>query len=74
MSDKNRRTLFVELMTGERDFERMVKKTRIIRVVAERALRDLEGQGLVERKDADLALTPTGEEVARELKRRDLLS
>lgn len=74
ISDRNRRDVFVVLMAGETDFERLVKRARLVKPAAARALRELEERGLVKREDdARVTLTPAGVELSRELKRQDVL-
>ncbi|HVL47844.1 MAG TPA: hypothetical protein VM889_04750 [Candidatus Thermoplasmatota archaeon] len=73
VSDKNRRAVFVELVAGETDIDRIVKKHRLIRRAAERALEDLRGEGIVAKNGAALKLTAEGEKLAVDLKRKDLL-
>lgn len=72
MSDKARRHVFLELMAGAATLERIVKKQRLIRPMAERAANELVTRGLVAKKGEDLALTESGEVIARELKGGDM--
>jgi predicted transcriptional regulator len=73
VSDKTRRALFVELAAGETAFDRIVKKHRLLKPAATRALADLEDRGLVEAADGAVSLTALGEDASRELKRQDVL-
>jgi Mn-dependent DtxR family transcriptional regulator len=76
VSDKNRRAVFIELMTaGPSRADRLVKRLRLVRAAAERAIADLEAQKLVERAGTgEIRLTEEGLRVAHDLKRQDLLS
>lgn len=74
MSDNTRRAVFADVVAGETEFARLVKKNRLLKPAAERAVVDLEGQGLIARDGRGrLSVTPSGESVARELKRQDLI-
>lgn len=72
MSDKTRRHVFLELMAGAGAIDRIVKKQRLIRSAADRAVNELVTRGLVAASGKGLALTPAGEAVARELKSGDM--
>lgn len=73
-SNKVHRAVFIEVMHGESDPERIAKKARIIPTVAQRAIGDLERSGTLLREGESVKLSPEGERLAYELKRKDLLS
>ncbi|MHB8604298.1 MAG: hypothetical protein ACYDCK_03500 [Thermoplasmatota archaeon] len=73
VSDKVRRAIFIEIMAGERDLARIVKKHRLVRPAAERALKELQTESLVAATSGELALTDAGQATAAEMKRNDML-
>ncbi|HWG89456.1 MAG TPA: hypothetical protein VNZ52_01275 [Candidatus Thermoplasmatota archaeon] len=73
-SNKVHRAIFVEVFAGNRDPAHIAKKARIIRPVADRAIADLERTGILAREGEEIKLTPAGERLAHDLKRKELLS
>ena len=74
VSDKVRRAIFIELMAGESEIERIVKKHRLLKGPAERAMAGLAEHDLVARVGKEgWKLTSSGEDTAAELKRNDML-
>lgn len=70
-SHKFRRMVWQELVSGESDPERIAKKQHVVRRAVDKALDDLEEEGLVESTDDGYELTDEGETYEEERKRRE---
>ena len=68
LSNKFRRVIFAELMSGETDIEQIAKKHNIIRNVAIRIADDFIREEIVEKKDNSYFLTNDGEKLAANIK------
>jgi hypothetical protein len=68
LSNKFRRVIFAELMSGETDIEQIAKKHHIIRNVAIRIADDFIREEIVEKKGNSYFLTNDGEKLAANIK------
>ena len=68
LSNKFRRTVFAELVSGETDVERIAKKHHIIRNVAMRIADDFIREEIIEKKGNRYFLTNDGEKLAANIK------
>ena len=68
LSNKFRRAVFAELVSGETDIERIAKKHHIIRNVAIRIADDFIREEIVEKKGNSYFLTNDGEKLAANIK------
>jgi predicted transcriptional regulator len=68
LSNKFRRAVFVELVSGETDIERIAKKHHIIRNVAIRIADDFIREEIIEKKGNRYFLTNDGEKLAANIK------
>jgi predicted transcriptional regulator len=68
LSNKFRRAVFAELVSGETDIERIAKKHHIIRNVAIRIADDFIREKIIEKKDNRYFLTNDGEKLAANIK------
>ena len=64
LSNKFRRAIFDELVSGETDIDRIAKKHHIIRNVARRVADDFISGGILEKKGNRYSLTKEGEKLA----------
>ena len=68
LSNKYRRAIFDEFIAGETNINRIAKKHRIIRIVAQRTVTEFIQGGLVEKKDEhNIILTKKGQKLAATL-------
>lgn len=70
-SNKFRRQVWQELVSGETDPEQIAKRQRMVQQAVDRALEDLEDHGLVESTDDGYELTDEGETYEEERQRRE---
>jgi len=68
LSNKFRRAVFAELVSGETDIERIAKKHHIIRNVAIRIADDFIREEIIEKKGNSYFLTNDGEKLAANIK------
>jgi predicted transcriptional regulator len=68
LSNKFRRAIFAELVSGEADMERIAKKHHIIRNVAMRIADDFIKEEIIEKKGNKYFLTNDGEKLASNIK------
>ncbi len=68
LSNKFRRAIFAELVSGETNIERIAKKQRIIRNVAMRIADDFIREEIIEKKGNRYFLTNDGEKLAANIK------
>jgi len=68
LSNKFRRAVFAELVSGETDIERIAKKHHIIRNVAIRIADDFIREEIIEKKGNRYFLTKEGEKLAANIK------
>jgi predicted transcriptional regulator len=68
LSNKFRRAVFAELVSGETDIERIAKKHHIIRNVAMRIADDFIREEIIEKKGNRYFLTNDGEKLAANIK------
>ena len=68
LSNKFRRAVFAELVSGETDIERIAKKHHIIRNVAIRFADDFIREEIIEKKGNRYFLTNDGEKLAANIK------
>ncbi len=68
LSNKFRRAVFAELVSGETDIERIAKKHHIIRNVAIRIADDFIREEIIEKKGNRYFLTNDGEKLAANIK------
>jgi len=68
LSNKFRRAIFAELVSGETDIERIAKKHHIIRNVAIRIADDFIREEIIEKKGNRYFLTNDGEKLAANIK------
>ena len=68
LSNKFRRAVFAELVSGETDMERIAKKHHIIRNVAMRIADDFIREEIIEKKGNSYFLTNDGEKLAANIK------
>jgi len=68
LSNKFRRVVFAELVSGETDIERIAKKHHIIRNVAMRIADDFMREEIIEKKGNRYFLTNDGEKLAANIK------
>ena len=68
LSNKFRRAVFAELVSGETDIERIAKKHHIIRNVAIRIADDFIREEIIEKKGNRYFLTNDGEKLAAHIK------
>ena len=68
LSNKFRRAVFAELVSGETDIERIAKKHHIIRNVAIRIADDFIREEIIEKKGNRYFLTNDGEKLAVNIK------
>ena len=68
LSNKFRRAIFAELVSGETDIERIAKKHHIIRNVAIRIADDFIRDEIIEKKGNRYFLTNDGEKLAANIK------
>jgi Icc-related predicted phosphoesterase len=68
LSNKFRRAVFAELVSGETDIERIAKKHHIIRNVAIRIADDFIREEIIEKKGNRYFLTGDGEKLAANIK------
>jgi len=68
LSNKFRRAVFSELVSGETDIERIAKKHHIIRNVAIRIADDFIREEIIEKKGNRYLLTNDGEKLATNIK------
>ena len=68
LSNKFRRAIFAELVSGETNIERIAKKQRIIRNVAIRIADDFIREEIIEKKGNRYFLTTDGEKLAANIK------
>ena len=68
LSNKFRRAVFAELVSGETDIERIAKKHHIIRNVAIRIANDFIREEIIEKKGNRYFLTNDGEKLAVNIK------
>jgi Mn-dependent DtxR family transcriptional regulator len=70
-SHKFRRVVWQELVSGESDPERIAKKQHLVQRAVEKALDDLEEEGLVTADDGEYELTDEGEAYEADRKQRE---
>jgi predicted transcriptional regulator len=68
LSNKFRRAVFAELVSGETDIERIAKKHHIIRNVAMRIADDFIREEIIEKKGNRYFLTNDGEKLAANIR------
>ncbi|MCK5030963.1 MAG: hypothetical protein KAR64_05810 [Thermoplasmatales archaeon] len=68
LSNKFRRAVFAELVSGETDIERIAKKHHIIRNVAIRIADDFIREEIIEKKGNRYFLTNDGEKLAANIR------
>jgi len=68
LSNKFRRAIFAELVSGETDMKRIAKKHHIIRNVAMRIADDFIREEIIEKKGTRYFLTSDGEKLAVNIK------
>jgi len=68
LSNKFRRAVFAELVSGETDIERIAKRHHIIRNVAMRIADDFIREEIIEKKGNRYFLTNDGEKLAANIK------
>jgi len=68
LSNKFRRAVFAELVSGETDIERIAKKHHIIRNVAMRIADDFIREEIIEKKGNRYFLTNDGKKLAANIK------
>ncbi len=73
ISDKIRRTIFLEIASGEKSITRIAKKNRIIESVAKNALNELIEKGIIEEKNGEYNLTSEGKKLYGKLKGKNLV-
>jgi len=64
LSNKFRRAIFDELVSGETNIKRIAKKHHIIHMVAQKVANDFITGGIVEKKGNTYHLTKEGEKLA----------
>ena len=64
LSNKYRRAIFEELNSGENSIQRIAKKHRIIKTVAQRVVDSFVEVGIVEKKGSLYVFTKDGEKLA----------
>ena len=67
ISNKYRRAIFDEIVSGETNIDHIAKKHRIIRTVAFRVADDFINGGIVEKKGNRYILTEEGEKLAQKI-------
>ncbi|MBC7080781.1 MAG: hypothetical protein H5T44_00790 [Thermoplasmatales archaeon] len=73
ISDKIRKTIFLEIASGEKSITRIAKKNRIIENIAKNALNELIEKGIVEEKNGEYTLTDEGIKLYGKLKGKNLV-
>ncbi len=68
LSNKYRRIIFDGFISGETDLDYIVKKHRIIPVVARKVINDFIEGGVIEKKGSRYVLTKEGEKLASTIK------
>ena len=63
LSNKYRRAIFDELASGEKNIDRIVKKQRIIPMVAKKVIEDFVKGGILEKKGSNYVFTEEGEKL-----------
>jgi len=64
LSNRFRRIIFDELVSGESDIKRIAKKNRMIPSVAQRVIDDFVSGGIVEKKGTKYSFTDEGKKLA----------
>ena len=68
LSNKYRRAIFEELVSGEKNIYRIAKKHRIIRNVAIRVADDFINGGILEKKNNQYILTEEGKKLVETIR------
>jgi predicted transcriptional regulator len=67
LSNKHRRAIFDELVAGETNLDRIIKKQRIIRLAAERVIKEFVDGGIIEQKGNQIKFTSEGEKLVERI-------
>lgn len=71
VSDKTRKIILLEVVSGEEDLDRITKKRHLIPRMAERALSELIEGGYLEKRGGKVILTKMGEKAAEIIERNE---
>jgi predicted transcriptional regulator len=72
LSNKFRKAVFIEIASGEKSVKRIAKKHHIIERMAMKAMDELEGGKLVNKRDDGYVLTDHGKKIFAQLMREDI--
>jgi len=67
LSNKFRRVIFDGIATGETDINIIIKKQRIVPIVAKKIIDEFISVGIVEKKGSKYVLTKEGEKLAEKI-------
>ncbi|MDY6985742.1 MAG: winged helix-turn-helix domain-containing protein [Candidatus Thermoplasmatota archaeon] len=73
VSNKVRKTIFSAVASGADSIEQIAKKERLMLAQAQRALKDLTDNELIEEKDGKLRLTEEGEKTLQTMKKERMI-
>ena len=71
LSNKFRKAIFQEIVSGENDVKTIAKKHHILPKIAENIIQDLVNSKLLEEKNGKYVLTREGEKIATKLKMQE---
>jgi len=67
LSNKYRRVIFDELISGETNLDRIAKKHHIVRRVVQRIIDEFMNSGIIEKKENTYTLTEKGKKIAQNI-------
>ena len=67
LSNKYRRIIFDELISGETNLDRIAKKHHIVRRVVQRVIDEFMNGGLIEKRENTYILTEKGKKLAQSI-------
>ncbi len=67
LGNKHRRAIFYDIVAGETSINRIIKKQRMIRSIAERIIADFVKEGIVEQNKDIIMFTSEGKKLAERI-------